>query len=189
MKRSKKVVFVPFCLLAQGFRAEGIVKKFPAIVKPVIDLLEEYQINIVQMPCPELEYEGIKRKPAGKARYDNETYRKICKKYANQIVSFIEDLIKNEYEISAILGIENSPSCAVNYLFEKGKRVKGYGVYIEELKKKLEEKEFDIPFLGVDIYGINKTISELKEILGNEVGLLKYIRRQKDYNGENNLRG
>lgn len=167
MNRSKKVVFVPFCLLAQGFRAEGIVKKYPAIVKPVIDLLKEYEVNIIQMPCPELEYEGIKRKPAGKSKYDNEIYRKICKKYAAQITSFIENLIENGYEILAILGIENSPSCAVNYLAGK---VRGTGVYIEELKRSLENKEPRIPFIGVDIYRMEKTIEEIKNILGKEKG-------------------
>lgn len=176
MKRSKKVIFVPFCLLAQGFRAEGIVKKFPAIVKPVVDLLEGYQINLIQMPCPELEYEGIKRKPASKAKYDNETYRNICKKYANQMTSFIKELIGNGYEVLCILGIENSPSCAVSYLFEKGRRVRGTGVYMEELKKKLEEEKIDIQFLGVDIYGMNKTIFELRKILGDKEGLLKYTK-------------
>ena len=176
MKRSKKVVFTSFCLLAQGLRAEGIVKKFPAIVKPVVDLLEEYDINIIQMPCPELEYEGIKRAPASKVKYDNEVYRNICKKYAENIASFIENLRENGYEVVGILGIENSPSCAVNYLFERGRRVSGMGVYMEELKRKLKEKRLYIPFIGIDIYGINKTLDELKKILNNDKGLLKYTK-------------
>ena len=175
MKRSKKVVFIPFCLLAQGLRAEGIVKKFPATVKPVVNLLEEYQVNLIQMPCPEIEYEGIKRKPAGKAKYDNEIYRNICRKYANQITSFIENLIENEYEILAILGIEKSPSCAINYLFEKGRMVRGKGVYMEELKKNLEERNINIPFLGININGMNKTLAELRKFLGKKEGLLRYM--------------
>ncbi len=182
MKRSKKVIFIPFCLLAQGLRAEGIVKKFPAIVKPVINLLEENQVNLIQIPCPELEYEGIKRKPASKTKYDNETYRNICKRYASQIVSFIEDLVKNEYEVLGVLGIENSPSCAVNYLFEKGKRIRGTGIYMEELKKKMKEKNIDVPFIGIDIYGMNKTISKLKKILDNEnKELLKYMKKNSNF--------
>lgn len=167
-------MFTSFCLLAQGLRAKGIVKKFPAIVKPVVELLEKYEINLIQMPCPELEYEGIKRKPASKANYDNEVYRNICRKYANQITNFIEKLTENGYEVLGILGIENSPSCAVNYLFERGKRTRGMGIYMEELKKELKGRNLNIPFVGIDIHGMNKTINELKKVLSKE-GLFRYM--------------
>ena len=41
----------------------------------------------------------------------------------------------------------------------------------------MKEKNVDIPLIGIDIYGMNKTISKLKEFLGNKEGLLKYIKK------------
>ena len=51
---------------------------------------------------------------------------------------------------------------------------------MEELKKKMKEKNINIPFIGIDIYGMNKTISKLKEILGNKEGLLKYMKNSSN---------
>ena len=165
MKRSKKVVLVPFCLLAQGFRAEGIVKKYPATIEPVLNYLINNQINIIQMPCPEIIYEGIKRKPAGKQKYNTEAYRQLCRKLAKNIVTFIETLTKEEYKVLAILGIEHSPSCAATWLLEKRKRVRGKGIFIEELEKLLTEKNLEIPIIGVDIHHIKTTLRRLEETI------------------------
>ena len=46
--RSKYFVFVPFCLMAQAYQAQGIVKyEWKASIKPFIDLLIKNDINIV----------------------------------------------------------------------------------------------------------------------------------------------
>lgn len=177
MKRSKKVILVSFCILAQGFRAEGIVKKYPAVVKPVLDLLARYDVNIIQMPCPEIRFEGIRRKPAGKTRYDTVEYRRLCRGIAEEVVSFIEDMIDEGYDVLGIMGVENSPSCGVNYVIERRWRVKGRGVFMEELEGVLRERELDIPLIGLDIYRVEKTLGELEELLGkdNMVGLSRYL--------------
>ena len=67
MKRSQKYVYVPFCMLAQGIRAATIVRVYPAIVNPVIKFFMEKNINIIQMPCPELIFDGFYRRPCGKS--------------------------------------------------------------------------------------------------------------------------
>lgn len=165
MKRSKRVIFVSFCILAQGFRAEGIVKKFPAVVKPILELLAKRDVNIVQMPCPEIRFEGIRRRPAGKSRYDTVEYRQLCRGIADEVASFIRDMIDEGYEVLGILGVENSPSCGVNYVIERRWRVKGRGVFMEELEGVLREKGLDVPLIGLDIYRVEKTLAELEELL------------------------
>ncbi len=150
--------------MAQAVRAQGIVKVYPAIVNPIVDLFQKYNVNIIQMPCPELKYEGLIRKPAGKSHYDNEEYRKICREIAEEVVDSIKNLRKNGYEVVAILGMEYSPSCAVEYLWE-GKLVKGMGVYMEELKKALEKNNIKIPFVGVNVYKIKSSLEKIEKLL------------------------
>ena len=53
MQPSSKCVFVSHCVLAQTVRAEGCAKS-PAVIREVVDFLVENEINIFQMPCPEL---------------------------------------------------------------------------------------------------------------------------------------
>ena len=113
MLRSRRFVLTPFCMLCQGVRAEGIVRHFPSIIKPVVDLLAELKINIIQMPCPELLFDSFHRKPCGKPKYDNPHNRAICRKLAEQVVAQIEMFKVNGCTVEAVLGVEFSPSCAV----------------------------------------------------------------------------
>lgn len=173
MKRSKRFVFVPFCLLSQGVRAQGIVKKFPSVVKPVVSLLADLDINIVQMPCPELFFDGLHRRPCGKPRYDNPHNRAVCRKIGNDIAEFMTMLRNGGYMIEAVLGIDNSPSCGVNYVSERPfKRwQEGAGIYIEELQTLLHKKDLHIPFIGVQVYQIDETVAVLRKLLNKEVDL------------------
>jgi len=173
MKRSKNFVFVPFCFFAQGIRAEGIVKRYPAVIAPIAELLIREEINIVQMPCPEIEYEGIKRKPASKQKYNNKEYRRICQRCAEGIISFAKKMEENGYQVLFILGLENSPSCAVDYLFEQGRKLKGSGVFIEELKNEMENKKTFIPLIGINIQGIKKTAEKIEEVISKSKGIQK----------------
>ncbi|PIP23389.1 MAG: hypothetical protein COX90_01920 [Candidatus Nealsonbacteria bacterium CG_4_10_14_0_2_um_filter_38_17] len=175
MKRSKKFIFVPFCFFAQGIRAEGIVKKYPSVITPIAELLIREEINIIQMPCPEIEYEGIKRKPAIKQKYNTKEYREICRRYAEEIISFAKKLKGNNYQVLFMLGLENSPSCAVDYLFERGRKLKGSGVFIEELKNEMEREKIFIPLIGINIYGIKKTTEEIEQAVSKSKGIQKSL--------------
>ncbi len=165
MKRSKKFAFVPFCFFAQGIRAEGIVKRYPSVITPIANLLIREEINIIQMPCPEIDYEGIKRKPASKQKYNNKEYREVCRGYAEKIISLAKKLDQNNYQVLFILGLENSPSCAVDYLFEQGRKLKGSGVFIEELKNEMEREKVFIPLIGINIQGIKKTAEKIEQAI------------------------
>lgn len=170
MNRSKKFVFVPFCFFAQGIRAEGIVKDYPSIIYPLVDILASENINIIQMPCCEIEYEGIKRNTSGKKKYDNKEYREICKKRAKEVVNLMQKLLSNNFEILLVLGIENSPSCAVNYIFE-GIMKKESGIFIEDLKKEMNRQKITVPILGINTRGMKVTIKRIREAINKEKGL------------------
>lgn len=172
MKRSNKYAFVPFCLICQGVRAQGIVRHFPACVDPLIRILIKHHINIVQMPCPELIFDGFQRKPCGRKKYDTPPNRQICEKIAEQVIEMMAEFRKNGCDIVAMLGIEFSPTCAVSKLMApppNRQMIFGEGIFIEALKKKLKQKQIRIPIIGVEIYHIGRSAEQLETLLSQGV--------------------
>lgn len=165
--RSTRFIFVASCVLSQGIRAQGIVRHYPATVQPVIDLLVKSNINIRQMPCPELFFDRVIRPPCQKPKYDTERNHAVCRKVAGLVVSEIEKLISAEFEVLGIVGIEFSPSCAVSRLGSGRYRqvVNGSGIFIEEIKDLLRGKDIELPFLGLQLYRMSESLSKLESLV------------------------
>ena len=165
--RSKKFVFIPFCLIAQAYQAQGIVKyEWKSSIRPFVDLLLEYNINIIQMPCAETEFKNsLIREPKGITKYNTKEFNEHCKILANKVNNQIKNLIKSNYEIVAILGIEQSPSCCVNYIYTNKGMEKRMGLFMQKLYE--DVKELNIPIIGINRKYINKSLKELKKVLEN----------------------
>lgn len=167
--RSKKIIFIPFCLICQAFQAKGIVKKYPAIIKPVLEKLMVYNINLIQLPCPESQFGGYKnslnRFPKSIKKYNNPKFRNLCHKLSLDTVDIIKAIIHNNYKIIAILGIEYSPSCAISYQYTEKGIVHKQGIFIEELKSLLNNEKIKIPFIGINRRGVKKSLHKLEELL------------------------
>lgn len=163
--RSKKFVFVPFCLLAQAYQAEGIVKyEWKSSIRPFVDLLLDNDINIVQMPCAESTFNhSLIRKPQGISKYDNEEFNKHTGALAIEVANQIKEIISSGYEIIAILGIEQSPSCCVSYIYTNNGMENRKGLFIEKLYEEISD--LNIPFIGINRKYINKSLNLLKDIL------------------------
>ena len=167
MNRSKKCVFVSHCLLAQGVMAQGIVRQSPAIVKPVVQFCMDNDINVFQMPCPELlcAAGGLGRCAHGKGWYEKNGLREISSKIAKRQVGYIVKLISGGYEVLAIIGLEFSPACAPSYLNRGRRIVAGKGVFIEELERELDVQGIKVPFIGVNQRWTRKLNKQLGEVL------------------------
>ena len=161
--RSKKFVLVPFCLMAQAYQAKGIVKyEWKASIKPFMNLLIENDINIIQMPCAESTFnDSLIREPKGIKKYDTEEFNRHCEMLATQVASQIKTICESGYEILAILGIEQSPSCCVNYIYTNKGMENRKGLFMEKLYQKIEE--FEIPMIGINY--VNKSLKMLEEIV------------------------
>lgn len=166
--RSKQFVFVPFCLLAQAYQAQGIVKyEWKSSIKPFVELLINNDINIIQMPCAEASYNNsLIREPRGISKYNTEGFNEHCVTLAKQVSSQVKELIKNKYQVLAILGIEQSPSCCVNYIYTNKGMEKRRGLFIDKVYKELEE--YKIPFIGINRKHIKKSLKELENIIGEK---------------------
>ena len=168
-QRSKKFIFIPFCLICQSFQAQGIVKYgHKAVIKPVIEEILKHDVNIVQMPCSEAQlggYEdGLKRCPQGIDKYDTPEFKEICERCASEMVKLIKAILANEYEITAILGLEFSPSCATSLQYSAKGTFHRQGLFIEALSRKLKQEKIEIPFVGINRRGINKSVERVKQL-------------------------
>lgn len=163
--RSKDFVFVPFCLMAQAFQAQGLVKyEWKGTIKPFLELLIENEINIVQMPCAESTFKNnLVRKPMGIKKYDTKEFNAHCEQLAYDVANQIETICRNGYRVLAIMGIEQSPSCCVNYIYTNKGMEKRMGLFMEKLYSKI--KEYKIPIIGINRKHIRKSLEELKSVI------------------------
>ena len=166
--RSKKFVFIPFCLIAQAYQAQGIVKyEWKASIKPIVQLLLDNDINIVQMPCAESTFnDSLIREPKGIKKYDTIDFNKHCEKLSEDVAKQIKTICQNGYKVIAILGIEQSPSCCVNYIYTNKGMEKRKGLFIEKLNNKLSD--LNIPIIGINRKYINKSLKDLEKLIKNE---------------------
>ena len=163
--RSKKFVFIPFCLIAQAYQAQGIVKyEWKSSIRPFIDVLLDHDINIIQMPCAEAQFHNsLIRAPKGITKYDTIEFNQHGENLSNQVAKQIRDLISSDYEVVAILGIEQSPSCCVNYIYTNKGMEKRKGLFMQKLYEKIED--LNIAIIGINRKYINKSLNELKKVL------------------------
>jgi predicted secreted protein len=147
--------------------AEGVVKSFPAIIKPVVQFCLDHDINVIQMPCPETlcAAGGLGRVPHGKAWYEHHGLRETAREIAGQQARYMKELVSSGMNVLGIVGVEFSPACAVSYLNHGRSIVRGSGIYVEELKSALKEVQLVIPVIGVAQRWHKKMERDLRSLL------------------------
>jgi predicted secreted protein len=154
-------------MLAQCVMAEGVAKNFAGMVKPVVEFCLRHDINLMQMPCPETlcASGGLGRLPHGKAWYEQNGLRETSVTIARGQANYIARLMAGGIEILGVVGMDFSPACAVNYLNKGRSIVKGQGIYVEELRRELAERDIALPFVGVSGKWQKKMIRDLDGLL------------------------
>jgi len=149
--RSKRFVAVIECIINQNARDAGAAI-FPAMNWPILCLCNQYNVGILQIPCPEIRFLGLvrKRQPGQSIRdaLDTDEGRVCCRKISIDIVNRIEDYTNQGYRILAILGGNpKSPGCAIHC--ENGEISPNSGVLMQELQGELLNRRIEIPFKGI----------------------------------------
>ncbi len=171
-KRSKKVAFVAHCLLNQNAKVNGFAF-FPAMIKPLIDILQANEFGIVQLPCPETTFSGTRRWWYVREQYDTPGYRSHCRRILEPIISQIAEYQKEGYKV-VIIGLDGSPSCGVRWSgtsknwggppripeaeMTNYPLAKKPGIYIEELVSMIKKAGIKMPPMtgaGFDMPGFN----------------------------------
>jgi uncharacterized protein YbbK (DUF523 family) len=129
-KRSKKVMFISHCLLNENTRYLGGAFRKSG-VDELIDYLQEQEVGIVQMKCPEqkawggvlkqemLQGYAIKgtllnylRKPY--MRYFIWKTKRAYRRQAKEVILEIKDYLNSDFEVLGIVVIKGSPTCGLS---------------------------------------------------------------------------
>lgn len=167
VKRDRRMVMLCHCIINCNSKVEGC-SGYRGAMSEITKLLVDNGIGIIQLPCPEMTYYGIKRWGHVKDQFDTPYYRKHCRKIFQPYVEQLQDYISNGYEIIGLLGVEGSPSCGISMTctgdwggeFSTNPNLKetldaveiiaDRGVFSEEVSALLAEKGITVPFLGID---------------------------------------
>ncbi len=150
-KRSYRFVCVIDCILNQNARDAGAAA-FSAMNHEVIQLCNDYDVGLLQMPCPEIAFLGFSRsRPPGtsiRAALDTSDGRSHCRKLSIDIIDRVEEMISQGAELMAVLGGNpESPGCAVHA--DNGEEHAASGVLIAELRNELHKRNIQVPMRGI----------------------------------------
>lgn len=123
------------------------------MIKEIIEFLIRKEIGIIQMPCPELAYAGVARQPQTREQYDNARFRGCCRKIAEEIAKQMREYAEDGVKLKIVLGVDGSPSCSVDKIS---------GIFMEELRLKLDECGVSAPFHGLSLERLKDDIAELE---------------------------
>ncbi|MBU5438008.1 hypothetical protein KQI42_08315 [Tissierella sp. MSJ-40] len=185
MERNRKILMVCHCILNSNSKVEGL-SQYKGMFKEVIDIINEEDIGIIQLPCPETIVYGIRRWGHVKEQFDTLFYRESCREMIKPIVNQVKSYIDAGYEILGVLGIDGSPSCGVNLtcsgdwrgelstnnnleeMIKDIKYIEGSGVFIEELQKYFMEYGIKIPFIAIDERNVYDSLSNIRKFIANK---------------------
>jgi predicted secreted protein len=145
-----EVTVVGHCLLNPLARIKGAKPLLPVDIKGK---------NVIQLPCPEAMFFGMRRREITKDQLDHPAYRRFCRELFTPFADLLEDLATNGFKIK-IIGVPKSPSCGVEITSVGGEpgKVKefchchapGPGMFMEKIIKELKKRnvKFEIEDAG-----------------------------------------
>ncbi len=160
--RSKNVVVLAHCHLNVMTKVRGLADYAGVRTEVVIPFIEA-GTGILQLPCPEATYAGMRRWGETREQYDVRAYRRHCRRLLEPVVDAVSELVSDGCRIERVIGVEGSPSCGVHLTCagytggelpdhcptSPAEMVPGRGVFMEEFEALLSEAGLDIPFEGI----------------------------------------
>jgi len=158
--RSRRIVVVAHCVLNANSKVCGLASYRGAITSLVSQLVDQ-GAGIVQLPCPETSFLGMRRWGMTYEQYDTPAYRRHCRSILVTVVDELAAFADAGYLLERVIGIDGSPSCGVTSTcagYAGGEvvavpacaKTAGCGVFTEVLQAMLAENKLNIPFEGVD---------------------------------------
>jgi len=167
MHRKKRVMVVCHCILNANAKIHPLART-AGVYQEVIAPCLENGTGLVQLPCPELSYLGMKRWGMTKEQYDVPAYRAHCRTLLAPVMAQLKLLADDGCTIEGFIGMDGSPNCGVRKTCTgysggeiKGSTtlseqmanlamVNGMGVFFEELSALMEKNGLCAPFDAVD---------------------------------------
>lgn len=157
-QRSRKLVVVAHCILNQNSRVSGLAQ-YSATIPEIVNVLQENDIGILQLPCPELVHCGMDRPRKAKEEYNTENYKRVCRQIAASTTVQLNEFTKGDVNIIAFIGIKNSPTCGA------GNSPIETGMLIDELKSTMGKEGKTLPYLNLDTNNVPDSVKQLKKII------------------------
>ncbi|MEA2097379.1 MAG: hypothetical protein U9P73_11915 [Candidatus Cloacimonadota bacterium] len=162
--RSEKIIFLSHCCLNQNAKVRGIAS-YPGAITPLISMLLEEGIGIIQMPCPEMIYLGNMRWGQVKDQYNNPMFKRHCKRIVETVIDQAENYIQCGYQIVGFVMMDGSPVCGLNrtprpkdpnvlwggmtWYIPESEYLIGKGIYSEILQEEVKKRGFEnLPFVA-----------------------------------------
>ena len=149
------IFFLPACMLCPQFQASFNLEKSMWTGELLNEIIKNSQ-GIIQMPCPESVFCndgcGIGRKNHGVSYYEKlEGFTDYCYELASQTADMVDQFMQRAKAQCVIVGIEHSPTCAVNYIY-MGKKgtVHRMGIYMNALDEELKKRNLLVEYIGVN---------------------------------------
>ncbi|MFA0887985.1 MAG: CD3072 family TudS-related putative desulfidase [Synergistales bacterium] len=160
MKRSRRIVVLCHCLLNASAIVEGEAA-YPGVLEKLLVPLAREGTGIIQLPCPECSFLGLKRWGMTSEQYDTPTFRRHCASILETALDQTEDALANGVDILGIVGVKGSPSCGVLttcFGFRGGvsgcgqaaRRSEGEGIFIRTLREELGKRRLFLPMTEVE---------------------------------------
>ena len=183
----RKIAIIAHCLLNQNVKPHQRAR-YPGIVNPVLDAIQEEGYALVQLPCPEIAFAGTRRWSQVIEQYDTPKYRDHCKDLAIRSIDQIDHFLRDSAFTLVLIGLEGSPSCGVQLtgsssewqgypgaveMNGKYPVTKGTGLFMQALQREIASRGLIVPpmlAVGLDLYGIDldqigsRLRTELKEL-------------------------
>lgn len=106
----KKLVLLSHCILNSYCE---LPQAPDDLRKEILDILQARGISILQLPCPELTYQGLERQSIYPGNDAAEAYEDYCRELLQPVMKNLKEYASHDIEIAGIIGIDTSPSCSV----------------------------------------------------------------------------
>lgn len=159
--RSRRVIFIAHCILNQNAISDGTAV-CPAAFREVIQACLDGEAGMVQLPCPELRCLGLDRgnvygadspvvventRIRGEMGMDGP--RRTLTDLVDGVLDQMLEYRRHGFKILGVVGANRSPCCGVETTSDGGREVEGMGVFMEALRRRMEQAGLDIPMAGI----------------------------------------
>lgn len=106
----KKVIVLSHCILNSFCELDEPSNK--KLYDQFVVSLIKGGIGILQLPCPELSFQGLNRKSITAQDVKAEEYRVFCREILESTIRDLKEYHRNSIDVVKLVGIETSPSCS-----------------------------------------------------------------------------
>ena len=161
MRRSGTFLVVAHCLLNANAKVKGLAPFGGAMNEVILPFLE-IGAGLLQLPCPECTFLGMRRWGMTAEQYDVPAFRSHSRKLLKPVVYQIEDALATGYKVLGVLGVEGSrvagwtgpvgatrgdPAVRGEH---RACKSSGSGVYMTIFRGMLQDRGISLPFVGVE---------------------------------------